>query len=263
MTSRAPSRWRGSAGPPSVPECVRGGRAFTLVELLVVLAIVGLLAGLLLPALGRSKASAQRLRCTGNLRQLGLAAQMYWDDHAGATFRYRGAATNGGDVFWFGWLARGSEGERAFDPRAGALAPYLAGRGVEVCPALDYRRADFKLKARGAAWGYGYNLHLSAPAAEPPIRVPSLDRPSELALFADAAQVNTFQPPASPTHPRLEEFYFVSSGETTAHFRHAGVANVAFCDGHVADERPVPGSLDVRMPRDAVARLRPAILVRP
>src|SRR5687767_368965 len=50
---------------------------FTLVELLVVIAVIAILAGLLLPALARGKHSAQRTRCAGSLHQLGLAAQMY------------------------------------------------------------------------------------------------------------------------------------------------------------------------------------------
>ncbi len=55
--------------------------AFTLVELLVVLAIIAVLASLLLPALGRAQASARGIACTGNLRQLGIAVRAYAEDH--------------------------------------------------------------------------------------------------------------------------------------------------------------------------------------
>ena len=143
--------------------------AFTLIELLVVCVIIAVLTALLLPALIKSTSSAQRVKCVSNLRQLGLAAQMYWDDNGGHAFRYRGVATNGGDLYWFGWLARGSEGARVFDPTAGALFPYLGGRGVEICPALNYALQQFKRKATGASYGYGYNLYLSAPADQPPV----------------------------------------------------------------------------------------------
>ena len=240
-----------------------GENAFTLVELLVVCAIIAVLAALLLPPLIRSKSSAQRIKCVSNLRQLGLAAQLYWDDNAGHAFRYRGVATNGGDLYWFGWLARGSEGTRAFDPTAGALFPYLGGRGAEICPALNYALEQFKRKATGAAYGYGYNLYLSAPSDVPPRSITKISRPAETTVFADAAQVNTWQPPASVTYPMLEEWYYVDDNavQPNGHFRHSHRANVVFCDGHVARERAVANSFDRRLPNQFVGQLRSEILI--
>lgn len=235
--------------------CLKSCSAFTLMELLVILAMISVLAALLLPALNQAGSSARRVQCVSNLHQLGLATRMYWDDNDDACFRYRGPSSKNGDLYWFGWLERGPEGQRAFDATVGPLYPYLQGRGVEMCPSLNHSLAQFKLKATGAAYGYGYNLGLSAPLNQPPVTIGKIARPNETVLFADAAQVNTFQPPASPSNPMLEEFYYVSESKPTVHFRHGHKANVLFCDGHVDLEPPVPGSFDPRLPRQCIGRL--------
>ena len=67
---------------------------FTLVELLVVITIIAILAGLLLPVLNRAKASARRTTCLNNLRQINLGVRLYSDESDDKAPHPEGAATN-------------------------------------------------------------------------------------------------------------------------------------------------------------------------
>jgi prepilin-type N-terminal cleavage/methylation domain-containing protein/prepilin-type processing-associated H-X9-DG protein len=245
----------------------RRERGFTLIELLVVIAIIGILSAMLLPALGRAKATAQRADCISNLRQLGLGTLIYADENGGALFFRSQPPTSNGQQWWFGWIASGAEGQRAFDLSSGALFPYLHSSAVRICPSPAWNSPQFKLKGTNVIFSYGCNALLfasqNAAHTQAPVNANKISAPAGTAWFADAAQVNTFQAPASVSHPMFEEFYYVNTNEATAHFRHANRANVTFADGHVDLEKPVAGSIDPRVPNQAIGKVRMEILTGP
>src|SRR5690349_12661425 len=103
---------------PGSARAVAGRGAFTLLELLVVIAVIAILAALLLPALGRAKLASRTAACKSNLHQLGLALRMYVDDFQKYP-RYwdaRGTVSGGRPSHWDFKLTRFTGGSfRVFD----------------------------------------------------------------------------------------------------------------------------------------------------
>src|SRR5438105_483495 len=71
--------------------------AFTLIELLVVIAIIAVLAAILFPVFARAREMARKATCLSNLRQIGLAVQMYAQDY-GELLPSSGSGNDGGDL---------------------------------------------------------------------------------------------------------------------------------------------------------------------
>lgn len=224
----------------------------------MVIGILALLATLLLPGARTAKEAARKAQCASNLRQLGVAVLMYLDDH-GRFFSYADSVPEG-RLWYFGlespYNPNAAPSARSLDLTKARLWPYFRNlHGVEVCPSYDYRSPLWRQKFATVTYGYGINFEIFGVAAG------EIRHPARTVAMADAANVNTIQPPATSNNPMLEEFYYVhnyGNQVPTTHFRHNGKANTLFCDGHVETLAMAPGTLDNRLPSARVGLLSAA-----
>lgn len=238
----------------------KANTGFTMVELLVVMVIIAILSVLTFGGVKVYRGLATRSVCSSNLRQLAAATNLYCSDHGGFFPPYVTYDSEGGTTWFFGHEPSQPgvpEGDRELDREAGPLYPYIQSVGqIEVCPGFNYGSAVWKEKFKGASYGYGYNWLLGGRiSGQPLMNVANLSGASKVLLFGDCAQVNTFQKPASPKNPKLEEFYIIDEREKTVHFRHAGRANIVFVDGHVEIFKPYPGSEVKMIPGEILGRI--------
>ncbi len=210
---------------------------FNLIELLVVMGVLALLGALAAPAVREAIDTSRAAACASNLRQMHVAFALYLEDHENRLFPFMERV--GGQRLWY-WgleMGHGAEGQRILDRSQARLAPYLPEGSVELCPSFPYRDSLTKQKYAVSSYGYGINHYLLLNKTPPgPQRIThfsSVTRPGETILWGDSAQINTFQTPASPQNPMIEEWYYLSHQEPTYHFRHGGNVQAVMCDGAV------------------------------
>ncbi|WP_269538623.1 type II secretion system protein [Cerasicoccus fimbriatus] len=230
-------------------------RAFTLVELLVTVAIVGVLAALLIPAVGKVRFAADKSQSTSNIRQLAAANLLYANDH--------GSFSPNADIrdttHWHGKRSGGK-----FDGTGGYLSPYLDGGAVRVCPIF----ADMMAQNGGDSFdlgtgGYGYNAtyygarpdqwDAAIPAGAsrdytPPGNLPArITDPANTVMFTSSAIVRgggVVETGTSAPYHHLRNGRLGERATPTCHFRFNGEALVAWGDGHVTFELPNDASTD-------------------
>ena len=241
----------------------RGTIGFTLIELLVVIAIISLLVSILMPSLVKAKQLAKKSVCAVHVRGMHLGTSLYLQESGGVFFPMS-TSVSAGTLWYFGLEITGSgsgEGNRVIDASKSCLAPYITElEKTTNCPSFPLDESYFKPKFTSQAYGYAINRRmLSDSANNPDGRWDKLTHPGETVMWADSVQINTFQAPASPSNPMIEEWYYLDNrkgASPTFHFRHLRECNTAFADGSVRPLSPV--TLDSRCD-GLVGRPEPAV----
>ncbi len=214
--------------------------AFTLVELLVVITIIGILVALLLPAVQAAREAARRTQCSNHVRQNLLAVHMYHD-----VIKVLPPANL--PTVWpkqITWFAEINYSNNQVDTRKGLIAPFIEKNDkIYHCPSKSTQQVVTLYG--GETGGYGYNMNIGqvdfsnwpAPPKMIVKRFRDFPSTSNTIVMSDAARI---QLPWSgdPVLKATESFYIMGPQDSFAapmtHFRHGGqVANVGFLDGHV------------------------------
>ncbi len=191
---------------------MKTGRGFTLIELLMVIAVIASLASLLLPALNRARQKAQATYCLNNLKQWGLATQLYIADH-NDFLPPEGFGNPTGQQLYEGWyfhlpqaLGIPLYADMAWRTNT-AIEP---GRCLWICPANNRRSSGFNL------FHYCLNEeHDGTGSSDHPVKLCSLPRPNTLVWLFDSKNIPGVGP-ANFVHTNL----------------HNRGAQFTFLDGH-------------------------------
>lgn len=114
-------------------------KAFTLLELLVTISIIGILAALIFPVLSRAKEKARRVACLSNMKQFGIAFELYGGDHADSVLPNKdGQNVPLGQTWVQGWLGwPGPDCTNMLYIQQSLVGPYLQTPRVWHCPAAS------------------------------------------------------------------------------------------------------------------------------
>ena len=192
------------------------GRGFTLIELLVVIAIIAILAALLLPALARAKEKSRSTQCVGNLRQWGLAYQMYAGDNEDFLPR------RGQGVQMLAQIDRPEDWFNALPVYFGlpsfqqmitnTMTPAAHTQSVFICPTADDPGGTYFLP-------YGMNMNLCPWNLPVATKFGEVVQPNYVVAMADAPGQY------ASTFPSVQPYSLVA--------RHAARVNLLFLAGQV------------------------------
>ena len=236
----------------------RDCRGFTLIELLVVIAIIAILAGMLLPALAKSKSKATALQCMSNSKQLALGWHLYsgdYDDRVANNFGVQETQltiSNGRFDTWvnniMSWNVESSVTNELY-VKNGVLGKYTAGAiGIYKCPSDNFlskaqRATGFKRRNRSMSMNAYFGRYNTA-GSDPTLggvnnffgdyiqymRQGDVQKPSQTWLTLDE-------------HPdSINDAYFLNNpdmtqwGDTPASY-HDGACGFSFADGHAEIHR--------------------------
>lgn len=210
--------------------CLRTG--FTLVELLVVIGIIAVLVGILTPVFLTAREESRSVQCLSNLRQMGLAVQMYctrnqdqypiayYTDPAGALhcwdFTINPPATPGGPISFVPGTLWASDG---------------ASVQITQCPSYVGLADSYADPYTGYNYNTSFIGHGDQEFIVPPIKTSQVIRPATTALFGDGQYSqgpDKFM--RSPFLSPSDSVYYPSAG--TQGYRHRGRTNACFCDYH-------------------------------
>ncbi len=237
----------------------RRSHGFTLVELLVVIAVIAVLAGLLLPALAKAKAQAQRVQCMNNQKQLGIASALYSGDNFDSLVtngEVDSTAGNGPRLWVLGgyhsFVNAFTNVSFLIDRRYAAFAPYVQAREIYKCPGDKTTHILNRGRPVPQVRSYAMNLYLG-PNADMQNRLSSRYRlfrkstdvssPSAIFQFQDLSPQSLCTPAFIVLMPGAgsDQFFHLPA----IHHNRGGV--IGFADSHVEAHR----WLDYRTMRNA------------